>query len=213
MRNGIYSKTRPLLLLIGLALLSVCVYSCGGTGKSTSSASTAPSSAVTHEDIVGDGQTASTPKHEPVDSGNQNDDNINGYGHEASAADRRAIAALVKRYYAAAATDNGAKACSMVYSIFAESIPEDYGKPPGPPAFRGLKTCAAVVSKLFKMLPGQPPSVLYKTEVTGVRLYGNHGFAQLHSSAIPTGKFFVERERGVWKAGTLIGVACTSCGA
>ena len=99
----------------------------------------------------------------------------------------------------------------MIYSVLAESIPEDYDQGAGPSYLHGRKTCPAILSEIFKRVPGQPASMLATTKVTGVRLIGNHGFVQLHSKAMPTGKIFVERERGTWKMGSLIGSPCTMC--
>lgn len=190
-----------LCMLLTFGLLCVAVCACGGTtgGKSPSSAvdvSTGTSSA-------SDTQTSRPP---------QNDDYIQSYGHEASGADKRAISKLVKNYYAAAAADDGAKACRLIYSTLEEGIPEDYGKPPGPPEWKG-KTCAVVMSKVFKHVPGQPAAVLAATRVTGIRLIGNHGFAQLSSSAVPTGEISVQREGKAWKIETLLGRPCTRCSA
>src|SRR5258705_4632253 len=55
------------------------------------------------------------------------DNRIRAWGHAPSAADRGTIAALVNRYFAAAAAGDGAKACPLMYSILEEAIAEDYG--------------------------------------------------------------------------------------
>jgi hypothetical protein len=146
-------------------------------------------------------------------SGNAGGGNeITTYGHKASAADKQAIMALVKRFYVAAGQDDGANACSLIYSILAEAIPEDYGQPPGPPSLSG-KTCAVVMSKLFRQVPGQPPAVLATTEVTGVRVKGRKGYALLRSKVMPAGDISVELELGTWKVGSLIGSAISGTSA
>jgi hypothetical protein len=53
---------------------------------------------------------------------------------------------LVSNYYAAAAAEDGAKACSLLMPFIAESAVEDLGRDSGT---RG-RTCAAVMSRLFK---------------------------------------------------------------
>jgi hypothetical protein len=123
------------------------------------------------------------------------------YGTPASADDRDAIAQLVERYYADAAADDGAGACSLLYSLVAESIPEDLGQPPGPPSLRG-STCAAVMSKLFRQVPGQPPAVLAATRVSAVRTDGNRGIAMLRSPTMLEGELRVKREHGTWRVGS-----------
>jgi hypothetical protein len=167
--------------------LTVVAGACGGAGKGTSAASSS--------------STATTPHAASAEARR-----IVEYGHEASPADKQAITALVKRYYTAAAADDGATACSLIYSPLSESVAEDYGQAPGPAYLNG-KTCAVVMAKLFRRLPGQSPSVLAATEVTGVRVNGRKGYALLHSAAIPEGDIPVTRELGTWRVGTLIGGA------
>lgn len=189
--TGKGSNVKKLLAVLAIVILSVLAAGCGGTGKeasvssSTESASSAATAASTH---------APTPESRGVTE----------FGHEASPADRRAIALLVKRYYAAAAADDGATACSLIYSPLSESVAEDYGQAPAPASLAGT-TCEEVMGKLFRQVPGQPSAVLAATEVTGVRVKGRKGFALLRSKAIPEGDIAVERELGVWKVGGLIG--------
>jgi hypothetical protein len=136
--------------------------------------------------------------------------NVSTVAHGRDTSEAGKIAVLVARYYAAAARDDGALAYSMIYSMFEEAIAEDYGQPPGPTYLRG-KTCAVVMSKLFKHVPRQPPSVLAHTEITGVHVEGGRGYVQLKSSGMPRGEIPVEREHRAWKVQSLIGTACTSC--
>jgi hypothetical protein len=204
---------KPLLALLATTLLGVGIGGCGGVNKSRSLPSRVPSTAA-----AGGAQTTTAPiadargtkaKGGAASESGEDASDIYTYKHSASPADRRAITALVKRYYVAAAADNGAEACGMMYSILAESIPETYGRPPGPPELRG-KTCAVVMSKLFKHVAGQPPPVLAATKVTGMHLVGvRKGLVELHSTAMSIGEIEVERERGVWKIAGLIGRACT----
>ena len=169
---------RPLLALLAIALLSMGAVACGASSKGAG------------------------PTTQPSPPGGS-DNNIPAYGHEASAADRRAVTALVKRYYAAAAASDGSTACSLLYSNLANSVPEDYGKPPGPAYARG-KTCAVVMFKIFKHLPGHQ-SDLAATQVTDVRIYRDQGYAELRSSRTPKGEIFVERQGSSWRVGALIG--------
>ncbi|HEY5192440.1 MAG TPA: hypothetical protein VIJ39_01050 [Solirubrobacteraceae bacterium] len=182
------SDTKLLLMLLTSTVFSLGVIACGSSSKGSGSPPEGKSGSV----------ASTTGEHGNQASGTAT------YGHEASPADKRAITALVKRYYAAAAADNGAQACTLIYSIFEEAIPEDYGQPPGPPGLSG-KTCTVVLSKLFRQVPGQPAAVLASTQVTGVRVNGRKGLVLLHSRTMPEGEITVERELGSWKVASLIG--------
>ncbi len=129
------------------------------------------------------------------------DDDVAVYGPRAGPSVERTIAALVRRYYAVAASGNGVKACSMMYSIFAEGMAEDYGQPPGPPYLRG-KTCGAVMDRMFEHSREQLAS---RYVVTEVRVRGNSGFVLLGSRTQPASAMIVRRERGIWKINSLLG--------
>lgn len=125
------------------------------------------------------------------------------YGHAAGTADRRAITALVGRYYAAAAAGDGATACSLIYSTFARAIPEDYGHNSAGPAYlRAAKTCPAIMSLLFKHFHGQLAGAF---RVTGVRVGDARAFALTGSATGPASLVEVRREQGAWKIDTLLG--------
>jgi hypothetical protein len=168
-------------------VIGVVVGACGGANKGTTGTSTLATST-----------TAST--HPPSPQAKA----ITEYGREASPAERQAITALVNRYYAAAAADDGATACVLIYSPLSESVAEDYGQAPAPASLAG-KTCQVVMSKLFRQVPGQSSAVLATTEVTRVRVKGRKGYALLRSKAMPEGDILVERELGTWRIGTPIG--------
>jgi hypothetical protein len=121
-------------------------------------------------------------------------------GHEAGPAERRAIAALVTRYYKAAREGDGQLACSLLYRSIAESLSEDYGGPSGPSYLRGDKTCAEVLEGVFKHAAAK---VLAPIEIHEVRLEGARGVAFLASKTMPTSSIAVSREEGPWK---LVGV-------
>jgi hypothetical protein len=183
-------QVRALSAVIALSLLAGA---CGDTGKGASVASNPVS-----------GSSTSTTTGTHLDAATTNA--ITRYGQEASRSDKQAITMLVNRYYAAAAADDGATACSLIYSPLSESVAEDYGQAPGPASLQG-RTCQVVMSKFFRQVPGQPAAVLATTEVTGVRVLGRKGFALLRSKAIPAGDIPVQRELGTWKISSLIGGA------
>jgi len=142
----------------------------------------------------------------------QDDDHISTYGHEAGEPQRRVIASLVRRYYAAAAAGDGAAGCAMIDPRLAEDVPRDYYEAAGLPAKSG-RSCAYVLSRIFKRLPGQPPSALARTRVTGIRLGRESGFVQLSSPTMATGEIVVGLSAGAWKLDVLVGRPCRRCAA
>jgi hypothetical protein len=132
------------------------------------------------------------------------DDDLVRFGKPASAADRRAITSVFKRYQAAAVAEDGITACHLLYSSFAEAIPEDYGQPPGPSYLRGGKTCQAIMTMLFRHSHDELTSAF---DVTGVRVVRNQGVALLGSKKAPASYLDMRRERGLWKVGALIAIS------
>ena len=157
----------------------------------------------------GDNDDNSNPKDRDNDSDNNSgsyydkDDSVREFGHAADVADRQAVAAVVERYFAAAASEDGATACSLIVSSLARSIPGDLGRPPGPPYARG-RTCAIVMSKIFKVNHRQLRVYHAMLEVTGVRLGGDGGFAVLGFGTLPGREIRVTREKSVWKMDALL---------
>lgn len=134
----------------------------------------------------------------------RDDREIVGFGRSADSAQRRAITALFERYYRAIAADNGTAACSLLFSLLAESIPEVYGQEPGPVYLRGLKTCPAVVSLMLQHARGELASEI---EVTGVRVRGKRGYVLFGSADKPASALAVHREGGDWKVDEMLPTA------
>jgi hypothetical protein len=138
------------------------------------------------------------------DSDNNFDDGtVLYYGHEASPKQDQAIASLVRRYFQAMSSDDGAAACSLLFSLFAEVIVEDYGSPAtGQKSLQGT-TCAAIVTKFFKQYGhrGTP-------RLVGVRLEGKKGLAllQFHPGAAPR-SIEIHDEFGTWNLKALLDVS------
>jgi hypothetical protein len=209
---------RLLITLLIAALLSVCVAACGGRSKDTSSASptssnTVPTAITTSATIS---NTTSTANPATADSDKDNDvgapyddknnNSVLDYGHEAGAAEKQTVAAVVQRYYAAAAADNGVKACSMLYSTLAEAVPEDYGQgSAGPSYLRSGNSCPAVMVLMFKHFHSQLAAELPVLEVTHVRLVGRRGLAIVgFEGKMPERQIPVIRERRTWKLVALL---------
>ncbi len=158
-------------MLLAVALLGVEMSACGnGHAVSGSTASASPA------------RSRANP--------------IRSFGTAASPANYRAIATLLSRYYAAAATKSGAAGCALTYYILAESVPEEYGGPPGPQYLRGAATCQAVLSRVFDHFHAQ---LTEAPRVTGVRVKGNLAYALLSWAKLPAGYMAVRREGPRWR--------------
>jgi hypothetical protein len=124
------------------------------------------------------------------------DNSVRTYGHAAVRIDTQEIVAVVKLYYAAAAAGDGARACLMILPSFGKTILEDYGRAPGPAYLRGAKTCAAVMTLLFRHVHRQVAATF---EVTGVRVEGISALAILGSRVLPVRYLSLERQGGAWR--------------
>jgi hypothetical protein len=208
---------RLLLTLFTIALLSVGVIACGGASKGVGSATQTTNVAATAGSNATNGSSNTSTSVQSLPSMDRDDDRdssgkgrydsddykIVAYGHEATPADRRAVTALVKRFYAAAAAGNGAGACSMFYTLLAESIVEGYGRVPGSPALRG-NTCAVVMSKLFKQNYQELVVDNATLAMTGVRVEGKRGIGLLSFKGRPEQHIVVHREFGTWKIDSML---------
>jgi hypothetical protein len=206
---------KRILTAVFITLLCVCLAACGSSSINTKSESDAPSA---RHSLLGDGD-ADNPRDIDGDEhpDNDHDDDsrtsegygyhdkddslVLGFGHPATAASLQAITAFVKRYYAAAATSDGATACSLLPSSVAHAVPEDYGQAPGPIYTRGGKTCSAVMSMLFKHFHDQLAAPI---QVTGVRVKGNQAEALIGSTTMLASDIMLRREGSNWKVLALL---------
>jgi hypothetical protein len=205
---------KPLLTLLAIGLLSVYAAACGSSSKGSTSSGAHTTTTVAASTIPTD--TTPAPVETAVDADKDNDvgaphddtnnDSVLDSGQAASPSEQRTITALVKRYYKVAAAEDGAQACSMIYSTYAEAIPEDYGQsPPGQPYMRGT-TCPVVMSLFFKHFHNQIALELPKLKVARVRLKEHAGFAVLSFGALPERQIAVDREGHVWRIDDLLDV-------
>ena len=169
---------KPGLALVVVGLLWLALNACAQSGKR-------PRSAVS---LSSDAPLATSAS----DRYDSDDGEIGRFGYPAGAAEKRAIVALVRRYYAAAAAQDGAEACALTSPGRADSIPEDWG----PTYLPGAKTCATVLTAVFKRLHNQVSEPVY---VTGVRVDGDRAYALVGSTAMPASVTQAQRARGVWK--------------
>lgn len=192
---------KSLLILLVLAPLGLGATACDGTSKSTTSHA-----------IAGD-RLSQVWRERDKDKDNDitafgddtNNNSVIDFGHAANAVTEQAITVLVKSYYTAALTGDGAKACSMIYSTFAEAIAEDYGeKSAGPAYMRGTKTCPTALSRLFQHFHSELAVEDPILRVTAVRFNHGRGLVVLGFGRLPERQIAVERERRRWKIDALL---------
>jgi hypothetical protein len=183
---------KPLLSMLAIASLalatagSLAAAGCGSAKRSSgqgakpaaaSTASRAASTTVASSSVPHYPGVPQFPGDSDGDNDQNSDEGMRTPGHRGSPADTRAIAAAIKRYYSVAIADDGAGACAMLAASLVKTVPIEYGH--GASYLRG-KTCAVIMSKLFKHLRRQVVSVATTQRMIEVRLEGDHGYAALH---------------------------------
>ncbi len=137
-RTGLRRCSRTLLACMAVAIASFGATACGST-EERPVATAVPSGQDQDGDIDSLGQ-----------GGRYDTDNdaILTWGPPADGADRAAIVALLKRYYTAAAGE-GARACTMLDPLIAETVEEDRHAGRGPRLPRG-SMCAQIMASMFE---------------------------------------------------------------
>ncbi|MGN6372802.1 MAG: hypothetical protein ACTHM1_07405 [Solirubrobacteraceae bacterium] len=213
-------KSLPALLAFGLLVLWTAA--CGSSKSNTASPSNV-SSAVTTQVKPTNGAVPSSPtsgfvasnasardreRHDRDEDDHTtvpDDHNPAPAGYvTASAADAKAITALVKGYFAAALSEDGARACSMIDKGLVKAIPLDYGKL-GPSYLRhAAPNCPAVMTLYFKhehrTLSREVPGM----RVPRVSVHGGEGIAFLRFGRVHE-RFISEFRNGsAWKIGAVL---------
>jgi hypothetical protein len=183
-------------MLLALVLLSACSSGCGGSGSRTAvvprSSSTIASPAMRDGDKDIDMLTRS-----PYDD---DGDAIPAFGPSAPAADRRAIVALIGRYYALAAMGNGGRACSMLDVPATETLVEGHHRGRGTRALQG-DTCAQIMSRLFEQRHHELEEDIKGYKVLAVQERRNIGYALVRFPArreLREMQVLARRVHGVW---------------
>jgi hypothetical protein len=212
---------RQLLAMIATALLLLLSGACGGgTGKVASSSSSG-SHTGTDKGTSDIHAPVATPRSYSRNDGDKDFDDARGYrdnsknddrtlfatyGKRANPNDARAVTALVKRYYAAAAAGDGARACSLLDSSLADALAPEQRQ--SAPATR--EACARAISPLLHQqhqhLIADDVSTMV---VTSIHVKGNLGLAALGFRTMPEGEIVVEREGKAWKVDALFDGAMT----
>jgi hypothetical protein len=169
--------------LLAIVLLCVGPVACGSSSSGTAG---------------GSHSSTSAPARDRDNDADRNDDDAHVlyYGLAAGAADKQTLTTLIKQYYAASAAADGAKACTLLMPFIAESVAENYGHAP---ALHG-KTCAVVMSKLFKqhqkVLSGENATLKF----VAVRVEGNKALAVMSFSTLPeVRQISARRDGATWK--------------
>lgn len=211
-------------LLAGLALC-VSAAACGsGAGRSSShsrsrpAASSSPSSLGSSPGADGklgargpggylkyDGDV-DVDDHSQAPSKDDEQEMVVASRHPASAVDAQTIAAVVKRYYAAATAEDGVRGCALLSTALARSVAEQQPvdeRRPGH-AGQGPRTCPPALSRLFnrqhRYLLGEDAKTMV---VTGVHVSGAVGFVTLGFRTAPESELLLQRELGTWKLNAL----------
>lgn len=124
------------------------------------------------------------------------------YGYLAGRADSRAIATVVKRYYALAAAGNARAACSMIAPNVVRSLPITYDRGPGAVRSRKASSCEAIVARIFERNRAELRAPIH---LTGVLTRGANGYALFDSASAPPSIASVVRARGAWMVASPLG--------
>jgi hypothetical protein len=166
----------------------------GGPSSTSTTTAVARSSSETHPGSDNDGD------------GDGGADDIR-WGEAPSPSARHAVVAVTEAYYKAAGTEDGGRACSLLYSLFEEEVAEIYGGPAAPSYLRG-STCGVVLHKLFAHEHAKLARESKDIRITGVRVKRLRGMALIHFGADPQERdIAVHLEHGVWKVSELLDVA------
>lgn len=203
MKPSLTLRTTAILLAICLQTLGLTA--CDSSTKTTSSTTRAVT-ASDHPAPTPEGPTADADADSDGAGAFDSDDTTTRhFGHIASPADAAQIAALVRRYYADEAHENGAAACELLASTYAESVPEDYGTSPPGPAWAQGKTCAEVLDRTFARYHDEIVQRMPRLKLERIRTIGREGVVLLyfgHSQA--RRELRVAREGRRWTVVSLI---------
>jgi hypothetical protein len=195
-RMGVRRLLRTLTACAAVAVAAVGITACGSGDKGSAgkapAATTVPS---THDE---DGDIDSLGQGGRYDNDN---DAILGWGPPAGAVDRRAIVALVRRYYETAAAGDGAKACSMLDPLMVEAVKEGRNGGSGPQSPPG-STCAQIMTSLFQRRHRELVEDVAAFRIAVVQQHGNRAMALTDFSPTRLWQVLVRRTHGVWRMDT-----------
>lgn len=196
-------RLRAPLACATIALCSCGVSACGsgspGTGRSGTEAHgvsrVVPSSSErdTDGDVDSHGQG-------PYDT--DNDANF-AFGPAASPAVRRAVLALVARYYAAAAADQPRPACAMLDPLLEETVVEERSEERRSPA-RRESVCMRTLSVLLRQRHRELVQDVAVSHAIAVQVKGNRAVALMRFAGTRERRVPVRRTGASWKMDALL---------
>jgi hypothetical protein len=200
--RGQWDTYGRLLLALLVVLLGLTVVACGGASKAGDEASLNAAAARSNPP----GEEADNDSDRKAGEGyyDFDDADFRDYGEAADESVTRQVSMIVRRYYAAAATGNGAAACALLDPGFAKAVVAEYSHATA--VLRG-KTCAVAASKLFAQLHPQLSIDDSTLKVGPVRVHGGGGYVLLgFEGELPVRYLVIRRAGGQWKIDRLIDI-------
>jgi hypothetical protein len=195
---------RALFALLALALLGFGFGSCGSSDTATGAKRAADQRRPTHgkpsdptgssvdrPDHDGDGDAHAATARSFFDE----DDSERHFGHAARVPEARVVAALVERYYTAAAAHDGARACALLDGGLAAAFAQERS---GGNAATGAGACAAVVEPLLAHSFQWSTAQAARLQVREVRIADDQGLALVDVNSDDR-EILVQREGSAWK--------------
>ena len=202
---------RPLLAFAGLLLL-VAFIGCSGdsadhprpsspaAGQIAATTGTSPGAPAIATG-ASDGDDADDARNDHTRGEHEDDVEVTGYGHPASAKDIRTATAFAKRYFAAAAAEDGAAVCSLIVPKISRGIAVSYGKEPHTQG----RTCAEVMSKLLAYNHERMAAEAAQLAVTGMRVANRSAAVLLFFKGLGERRYLgVERTGNTWRMEDLL---------
>jgi len=172
-----------------LALPMLGLSACGGSGGTRHAATVTTSKRYTAQGKDEDGDIDTLGQGGRYDKDN---DATFQWGPPASAADRRVVVALVKRYYEIAAAGDGAKACAMLDPLIVEMVAEQEPR----------HGCAHNIEKLFAQRHRELVEDLSSFRVVTAQRRENRVAVLIDFAPTRLLQVFARRTHGVWRVDT-----------
>jgi len=178
-----------LLVCAAFAPVALGLGACGGSGGTRHAATVTTSQSYTARGKDEDGDIDTLGQGGRYDKDN---DATFQWGPPASAADRRAVVALIKRYYEIAAAGDGAKACSMLDPLIVEMVAE--AEP--------HHGCAHNIAKLFAQRHRQLVEDLSSFRVLTAQRRENRVAVLIDFAPTRLWQVYARRTHGAWRMDT-----------
>lgn len=182
-------------VLVIVALLALCQVGCGGS--SSSSGNTAGEGQPAE---AGANETGSSKRNDAGSSTSKPEfaeEEVGGYGSEASGTEERSIISAEHHYLEAMAAREFAQACSMLSVRVTRSL-ERFGPPQ---ARKG--GCSAILPKMLSPSVSAVARQQLEGQVRKVRVKGKDAFVIFHAPGARLFVFPLVQNAGAWKLGTL----------